>query len=448
MTATPTAGAAPPDTPADQAGGGGYRLFLTARSISWTGSAISLVALPLLIYQRSGSPALTGLLSALEAIPYLLLGLPAGAWADRMDPRRVLGLSALASCLLLASVPLADAAGALTTGHLLVAAAGSATALTFSDAAGFRALAALVPPGRMGQATGHLSAVSTVIALAGPAAGGLLAAALGASAAIAVDAASFALSALLMTRLPLTPTPSARSPHRSLRTEIGEGLRWVWNHRLVRTLTLLGVGNSLTAGFVTGLVVVVAVRQLDLSSDDGRIGLLYAAAGAGSLLASLLLAPLQRHLPVGWITLGGLAAGLLFLGGWSASRSLILGAVTLLGWQAANTLVSLNGIVVRQTLAPLELQARVNTTARIIAWGGQPAGALLGGMTAEHAGLGPALGVGGSGLALALLAGTLTRLRHRDRLDALVHTPPAPARAPARLLRTRAHTDAADGASG
>ncbi|CUU54913.1 Predicted arabinose efflux permease, MFS family [Parafrankia irregularis] len=433
MTITPPADAAPPDhTPTGQAAGG-YRLFLTARAISWTGSAISLVALPLLIYQRSGSPALTGLLTALEATPYLLLGLPAGAWADRLDPRRVLGLSALASCLLLASIPLADAAGLLTTSHLLVAAAGSATALTFSDAAGFRALAALVPPGLMGQATGRLSAVSTVIALLGPATGGLLATALGASTAIAVDAASFAVSAVLMARLPLplTPTPGVPPAGRSLPAEIGEGLRWVWNHRLVRTLTLLGVGNSLTAGFITGLIVVVAVRHLDLPSDDGRIGLLYAAAGAGSLLASLLLPPLQRHLPVGWITLGGLAAGLLFLAGWSASRTLTLGALTLLGWQATNTLVSLNGIVIRQTVAPLELQARVNTTARIIAWGGQPAGALLGGLVTEHAGLGPALTLGSSGLALSLLTGAFTRLRHRDHLGALTPAAPRPTRAPA-----------------
>ncbi|WP_083749315.1 MFS transporter [Frankia sp. CcI49] len=435
MTTTPPADAAPPDhTPTGQAAGG-YRLFLTARAISWTGSAISLVALPLLIYQRSGSPALTGALTALEATPYLLLGLPAGAWADRLDPRRVLGLSALASCLLLASIPLADVAGLLTTGHLLVAAAGSATALTFSDAAGFRALAALVPPGLMGQATGRLSAVSTVIALLGPATGGLLATALGASTAIAVDAASFAVSAVLMARLPLTQTltqtPGVPSAGRSLPAEIGEGLRWVWNHRLVRTLTLLGVGNSLTAGFITGLIVVVAVRHLDLPSDDGRIGLLYAAAGAGSLLASLLLPPLQRHLPVGWITLGGLAAGLLFLAGWSASRTLTLGALTLLGWQAANTLVSLNGIVIRQSIAPLGLQARVNTTARIIAWGGQPAGALLGGLVTEHAGLGPALALGSSGLAVSLLTGALTRLRHRDRLGALTPAAPQPTRAPA-----------------
>ncbi|ORT53498.1 MFS transporter [Frankia sp. KB5] len=408
------------------AGGGdefsrGFGRFLVARAVSWAGSAVTLVALPLLMYQHTGNAALTGLLAALEAIPYMVLGLPAGAWADRLDPRRVLVVSNLASGALLATIPLAEAFGVLFAAHLLVVAAASASALTFSDAAGFRALAALTPPGQMGVATGRLSSVSTVIGLAGPAAGGALAAGLGAGNAIALDAATFAASALLMARLPLGPTPltGPSSAARSLRADIAEGLRWVWRHRLVRTLTLLGVGNSLTAGFITGLVVVVAVRQLGLTTDDGRVGLLYAAAGAGSLLASLMLARVQRALPVGWVTLAGLAAGLVFLGCWAASRSLVTGALALLGWQAANTLVSLNGIVVRQTVAPLELQARVNTSARIIAWGGQPLGAAAGGVLAEHAGLGWALLLAGAGLAVSLAAGLCTRLRATHRLATL-----------------------------
>ncbi|MBL7493705.1 MFS transporter [Frankia sp. AgB1.9] len=411
----------------------GYRAFLLARAISWTGSAVTLVALPLLVYQHSGSPALTGLLAALEAAPYLVLGLPAGAWADRLDPRQVLAASSVVSAVLLASIPLTTTLGGLTTTQLLIVATGSAAALTFSDAAGFRALAALVPAGAMGQATRNLSAVSTVVSLAGPAMGGLLAATVGAGQAIALDAVSFAVSALMMARLPI-PAIAAPPPRRSLRGDIGEGLRWVWRHPLVRTLTLIGIGNSLTAGFVTGLVVVVAVRQLGLSSDDGRIGLLYAAAGAGSLVASVAVVWLQRRLPVGWVTLGGLAAGLFFLAAWTASRSLATAALALAGWQAANSVVSLNGVIVRQTTAPHDLQARVNTAARIIAWGGQPIGAAAGGLIAEHAGLGHALALAGSGLAVSLTAGVLSRLRDQDRLDALATATAAPGRssAPAR----------------
>ncbi|WP_052710957.1 MFS transporter [Pseudofrankia sp. DC12] len=422
--------------------GRGYRRFLLARTVSWAGSAVTLVALPLLAYQRSGSATLTGLLAALEAVPYLLLGLPAGAWADRLDPRRVLVGSSLASGLLLATIPLANALGVLTTFQLLAVAAASAAALTFSDAAGFRALAALVPPGEMGRATGRLSSAGTVVSLAGPAAGGLLAAGLGAGPTIALDAVSFAASALLMARLPLAvpgqgtaaPGPASAGsakPPRRLRADVGAGLRWVWRQPLVRTLTLIGFGNSLTAGFVTGLVVVVAVRQLGLGTDDGRIGLLYAAAGAGSLLASLTIAPLQRRLPLGWISLAGLAGGLAFLAGWTVSRSLATGALALAGWQAANTLVSLNGIIIRQTIAPIELQARVNTSARIIAWGGQPLGAAAGGFTAQHAGLGHALTLAGVGLAVSVIAGVLTHLPSQPRLADLTttathHDSPAP----------------------
>jgi hypothetical protein len=67
-----------------------FRLFLTARAISWAGNTVTLVAMPILVYQLTGSPALTGLLTAIEALPYLAFGLPAGALADRWNRRRVL----------------------------------------------------------------------------------------------------------------------------------------------------------------------------------------------------------------------------------------------------------------------------------------------------------------------------------------------------------------------
>ncbi len=68
----------------------GYPRYLSARIAAWIGNVMSLVALPVLIYQLTGSAALTGLLAAAGALPYLLLGLPAGALADRWDSRRTM----------------------------------------------------------------------------------------------------------------------------------------------------------------------------------------------------------------------------------------------------------------------------------------------------------------------------------------------------------------------
>ncbi|EXG80497.1 MFS transporter [Cryptosporangium arvum] len=391
----------------------GFGGFFVARTVSWAGSALTLVALPVLLYERTGNAALTGLATALEALPYLLLGLPAGALADRWDRRRTLVVTALLSGLLLASVPVADAWGALTPAHVLVVAGGVATLFVFSDAATFGVLPTLVGRDRIAGATGRLNTANTIVTVAGPAVGGLSMAVLGPAWTLGLDAASFAVAAVLLHRLVLPPVTVPEGPRR-MRAEIAEGLRFLWNHQAIRWLTLLGVGNSLTGGAVLGLVVVAAVRNLDLGESDGRIGLLYAAAGAGSLLAGMLLPPIRGRLTVGRITLAGLLAGWVAVSAWALSTGLVGGLVALAAWQAAHVLVNLNGIVLRQESTPDALQGRVNTTARMIAWGGQPLGAALGGVLAEVFDVRAALLIAGAGVATSALVGAGGRLWRLD----------------------------------
>ena len=391
----------------------GFGGFFVARTVSWAGSALTLVALPVLLYERTGNAALTGLATALEALPYLLLGLPAGALADRWDRRRTLVVTALSSGLLLASVPVVDAWGALTPAHVLVVATGVATLFVFSDAATFGVLPALVGRDRIAGATGRLNTANTIVTVAGPAVGGLSMGVFGAAWTLGLDAASFAVAAVLLRRLVLPPIENPAGPRR-MRTEIVEGLHFLWNRRAIRWLTLLGVGNSLTGGAVLGLVVVAAVRNLGLAEDDGRIGLLYAAAGAGSLLAGLLLPSIRTRLTVGQITLFGLLAGWVAVSAWALSDGLVVGLLTLAAWQAAHILVNLNGIVLRQESTPDALQGRVNTTARMIAWGGQPLGAALGGVLAETLDARIALLLAGAGVATSALVAAGGRLWRLD----------------------------------
>ncbi|GAA0423377.1 MFS transporter [Acrocarpospora corrugata] len=355
--------------------------YLTARLISWVGSSITLVALPVLLYQRTGSAALSGLLAALEAIPYLLLGLPAGALADRWNRRRTLAVTSWTSALLIASVPVAATLGLLTTPQLFVVAAGASASFVFFDAAAFGALPALVGRGGIAKATSTLMTLSTLVALIGPALAGALIAATGPSHAMSLDALSYAAAALLLSRLPLPAT--APGEKRNLRAEIGDGIRYIRTHPMISSLTFLGIGNSLAEGAVLGLLVVVAVERFGLSSGDGRIGLLFASAAVGAMLAGLLLPRLRRRFSTPAISLSGLTAVGLLLIAWACTDRLPLALPVLACWQAANTLVSLNGIIERQEQTPDELQGRVNTTARMIAWGGQPAGAALAGTLAE-----------------------------------------------------------------
>lgn len=365
-----------------------FRLFLTARAISWAGNAVTLVALPILIFQLTGSPALTGALTAVEAIPYLVLGLPAGALADRWDRKRVLVLTGVASGLAMATVPLAAMLGLLTVPHLFAAALTVSSLFVFFDAAGFGALPELVGRKRIPSATGSMVAFSTAIGLVGPAAGGALAASIGAAGALAIDAGAYLIAALLTNlvqwphprKAPASPTLDARG----LLRDIGEGLRYIWDTEIVRLLTLIGAGASVSGGAMLGLTIVVAVQNLGMTDDDPGLGLLYSATALGALLISLAIARIQRTVPTGWITILALSVSWAAQLAWAVTTSIPTGLIILVLFQAASTLSIMNGIIVRQSLAPDHLQSRVNTTARMIAWSGSPLGAVLGGVLAQH----------------------------------------------------------------
>lgn len=377
---------------------GQFRLLVLARTISWFGSAVTLVALPIAVYQRTGDAGHTAALTAVESTPYLLLGLLAGAVADRWPRRPTMVVTGLVGAVAIGSVPLAQALGVLSTSQLYVAAFVAGSAMVFFDAAGFGLLPALVPREQLGHAVGRATGVATLITMAGPAAGGVLVAVLSAPYALLLDAASFVLAAALIALI----REPAREPVRSqLRREIAEGLRFVWEHRLVRLLTLLGTGNSLAAGMVTGLLVATAVQRYGLAVDDRMIGVLYAGLGVGTLLATLALPRLTAASTAGIVALLGLGVQAVALTVWAAGRAPLLGLAALVVWQAAASTVILNGITLRHQVTPDALQGRVNTTARMLAWGGQPVGAAVAGGLVTVFGLVPTLVV-----AVGVLGGT------------------------------------------
>lgn len=208
-----------------------------------------------------------------------------------------------------------------------------------------------------------------------------------------------------------------------LRADIREGLAFVRPQPLVRILTLLGIGNSVTSGAVLGPLAVYATRGLGLDVADGRIGLLYTAIAVGALLAALLVAPLGRRVRPGWISLGALTANPLLLTAVALAPALSSALPLLAAWGSASTLAILNGITVRQLLTPDRLQSRVNSTARLVVWGGTPFGAVAAGVLAQQTGVRGALLAATGAVALSAAAGWRSGLRHLDlRSEAAVRT--------------------------
>ncbi|MBX3029609.1 MAG: MFS transporter [Chloroflexi bacterium] len=406
-----------------------FRLFLVARAISWTGNAVTLVALPLLVFQLTGSPAMTGLVAALEALPYLMIGLLAGALVDRWDRKRVMILTGLGSGAALGAIPLLDGLGMLAAWQVLVAAAIVSTLWVFFDAASFGAVPEMVGRPRIASAQSAMTSVSTLTMLLGPAVGGVLVAAVSAPWAIGLDALAYVVAAILTARVHWTRHAAddrADQPRSTLRADIAEGIRFIWTTRIVRLLTIVGAGASISGGAMLGLTVVVGIEHLGMDEDGSEVGLLYAATALGALLAALAVHRVQDRVPTGRITIAALAISGLAQVAWAVVSSIAIGLAVLVVFQGAATLSIINGIVVRQTMAPMHLQSRVNTTARMIAWGGTPLGAGLGGLLAEHLDLSAAIIICSGGTLVGLLVALLTSLRSAPRLAVLAAAPAGP----------------------
>src|SRR5690242_19781752 len=215
-----------------------FRRYWTARALSITGSMVTAIALPVLVYRLSGSTVLTALVTALESAPYLLTGLFAGALADRWNRRRVMITADCVNAVLVGSVPVAHLLGVLSIAHVLVVAFTVQSVYTFFDGANFGALPVLVGRARVAQANSAVWTASSLIELFVPPLTGLTLAVLDPASLLTLDALSFAASAFAVRGIvrAMSESRAGQPPLRPrvVLTDIGDGLRYLIHHAGVR----------------------------------------------------------------------------------------------------------------------------------------------------------------------------------------------------------------------
>jgi MFS family permease len=393
-----------------------FRLLWTGETTSSFGTAIGEVSLQLVALTVLHASVLwISALTAVAWLPWVVIGLPAGAWVDRLRRRRVMIAADFVSLAAFASVPLAAALGILGIRQLLVVAALAGTAAVFFTAAYRAFLPTLVGAADLLEGNAKMQGSQQAGNVAGPGAAGLIAQAASPVLGVLADAISFAVSAacLLRIRVPEPPPPAARLP---LRQAIGEGLAVVAREPLLRWNTVAGcLTNFVLTGYgsvsVVYLVSVVGLRPaaagliLALASLGGVLGAVSARAlaaqigtGRAVLLARLALVPSGLLIP-----LADRGPGLVLF---------VLGATTLsCGAIAGNIIWS--GFV--QSYYPREMLGRVSTSVQFFNYGMIPAGALVAGVLASHLGVRRALWSLVAGLLISagtLLLGPLRA--HRD----------------------------------
>lgn len=269
-----------------------FRLLWIGNAISWTGDQFYLVALPWLVLSLTGSSIVLGAMATLAAIPRALLMLLGGAVSDRVSPRWILILTALARTVLVVAVAALLFVHALHLWELYFFAVGFGVADAFSYPAGSALLPSIVTPEQLPAANSVSQATLQVTTLAAPGPAGLFIKAFGTAWAFLLDGVSFLAIIAALWRLP-DPPPSGTPPAQSgMVRAIADGLRYVQADVALRSLMLIiAVLNFALAGPMTVGLAVIAKHKFGTPT---AFGLLMSSFAAGSL-GGLLCAGLVKH---------------------------------------------------------------------------------------------------------------------------------------------------------
>ena len=384
-------------------------------SISQIGTAVSFIALPLLAIQvLDASPFEVGLLTAFETAAFLLVGLPAGAWVDRVRRRNVLIVADIGRAALLGSLPLAWYFDVLTLLQLYVVALLTGVLTVFFDVAYQSYLPSLVGRDHLVEGNAKLEASRAVSQIAGPSIGGALVQWLTAPYAIVVDALSYLWSAVFLGAISTREERPERAPDRHLVREIREGLSFVLRHRLLRAITATTGTSNLFSTILNTAFIIVLADQAELNLTAGVIGVVFTIGSVGGLLGAFVAERVARRVgqgPTIWLSI--LVSAPFALVTPLAQQGWLLWLVAFC-WAVIGFFVVIYNITqvsFRQGLCPERLLGRMNATIRFLVWGTMPLGGLIGGVLGSTIGVRPTMWVGAIGMSLAFLPAFLSPLR-------------------------------------
>ena len=312
-------------------------------------------------------------------LPWLVFSLQAGALSDRFDRRRLMVLANSLRTIVAGIAAIAVLFDVMTVPMLYVLGFALGMCEVIFDNTTQTIVPSLVARDRLERANGNIMGAQMVIAdfVSRPIAGALVGVAL--SLPFAIDAVTAAVSAGLIASIPgsFTTPHDAGQPRPRMRTQISEGLRWLWQHRLLRLLALaLATMNGLTAAAMATYVLFV---QEILGLDGLGFGLLLATSSVGGLLGSILAPNVTKRLRPGPSLMLGVASPVVTFGVIATTSSAIVVAIAFAAFSFTAVMWNVVTVTLRQTLIPDELLGRVNSVYRFFGWGAMPIGMLLGG---------------------------------------------------------------------
>ncbi len=391
-----------------------YMLLWSGQVISNVGTQVSTLAFPLLILALTRSPALAGFAGALRALPYLFFSLPAGALIDRWDRKRVMILCDAGRALAMASIPFMLLIGHLTIIQLFIVTAVEGTLYVFFNIAEAACLPQVVPKTLLPEATAQNMATDGITILLGPPIGGFIYQ-LGRTIPFLGDAISYVCSVVSLFFIKTDFQEPRTKARRKLWVEIHEGLNWLWHHPLIRFMAILTGGNNLLTAGIT-LIIIVLAQHMHASAFT--IGLIFAIGGIGAIVGAIIGPTLQKRFSFGAVIIAtswvfALTLPLYII----APNVFLIGVISAISF-IAGPIYNIVQFSYRSAIIPDELQGRVNSVFRLIAFGGQPIGLALTGLFLQDIGtVSTILLISAGMIVLALLATINTHVRNAQPIE-------------------------------
>jgi MFS family permease len=386
------------------------RNFLTlwsGQTLSEFGAQISMLGIPVLAVVLLDATAFqVGVLDAAGLVAFLIIGLPAGVWVDRMRKRHVMIWADAVRAVAIGTIPVMWMLGALHIWQLYAVAFVIGIATVFFDVSYQSVIPSLVRTGQIAEANGKLQATQQVAQLAGPAIGGGLISLVTAPFAMTVTAVTYVISfiALLLTRDQEVPRPAHE--HEPMLREIGEGLRWVFGNRYLRRI----VGTTGTSNFFNivsmTMLPIFLLRELGMSA--AAMGLIFSLGAVGGVVGAIATPHIvrwvgeARAIPLSAIAFSVVAV---FLPLAAMTPLIAFPLLVAQGFVAGFTVLVYNitQVTFRQRITPPRLLGRMNASVRFVVWGVMPIGSLLSGALGTWLGIVPTMWIGAIGQLLSAL---------------------------------------------
>lgn len=346
--------------------------------VAQSAEQISLAAAPLVAVFALGAGAReTGLLQTAQTLPFLLLSIPLGVWADRRSRRTLMTLAESVRVVAMLCVLLLVMTHALSLPLLAALGFIAATGTVAYNVAAPSLVPSIVPREAYAQANGRLELARSVAYSAGPALGGLLVGWIGAGWAYGCAAGLSALAVALLAGLREPPRASAAQRHFLL--ELRDGTRFVLHDALLRPMLATAIFFNLGFFVLQAVYVPYAVHRLGLSAS--MVGVTLGAYGVGMVCGALAAPAIARRLAFGRVLIIGPSCGLL------ASLVMVATIVTPSFWLAMLSFLLLGAgpilwvvgsTTLRQAITPERMMGRVSAINSTATYGARPLGALLG----------------------------------------------------------------------